>query len=198
LAYWKQAGFPVTKRLTAKPPTSNYKLPLVFKEDMIAYFDDVKSAITDTNTILLDTRESYEYKAEPYLSKGQVFAHKPGAFNRGSIPSAIHLNWSTFTDLKGDHRIKSERDLRYDLDDKGISPDKNIILYCQSGSRTSHTYYVLKHVLGYEKVRNYDGSWIEWSYNHSLDSSLPMDQHCSEERFSAIEDSLNLTLKNVN
>ena len=134
------------------------------------------------------------YKRQ-YLNNGQVLAYKKGAFNRGSIPSSIHLNWSALADLNGDHRIKAEKDLKFDLERKGITPDKKIILYCHSGSRTSHTFYVLKHVLGFPNVKNYDGSWIEWSYKHSLDQSIPLQQLCAEKDFIRKKDSLDIHLK---
>jgi thiosulfate/3-mercaptopyruvate sulfurtransferase len=194
LAYWKLNALPLTDQDSNKPIRSSFTLNDYFENSIIASFEEVKNAIEDTNTILIDTREGYENKGEPFVKNNQLFSYKPGAFNRGSIPTAIHLNWSTFADLNGDHRIKSEEDLRYDLKKRGISPDKNIILYCQSGSRTSHTLYVLKNILGYENVKNYDGSWIEWSYNWSLDNSLPLEQICNEKRFQILYDSLQLSL----
>ena len=194
LAYWKLSGLPITDNDSDKPISTNFTLIDYFDNSIIASFEEVKNAIQDTNTILIDTREDYENKGEPFVKNNEVYSYKPGAFNRGSIPTAIHLNWSTFADLKGDHRIKSEEDLRYDLKRNGINPNKNIILYCQSGSRTSHTYYVLKNVLGYENVKNYDGSWIEWSYNWSLDNNLPLLQKCNDERFQNVYDSLQLSL----
>ena len=168
-----------------------------FNQSSIATFDEVMAAIKDTNTILIDTREPYEYSGSPFINKGVVLPCKKGAFNRGSIPTAIHLNWSILADLNGDHRIKCEKDLKYDLKNKGIDSKKNIILYCHSGSRTSHTYYVLKHVLGYQHVKNYDGSWIEWSYRNSKDNTIPIQQICQENQFNTIKDSLTTSLLNL-
>jgi len=190
LKYWKLNGFEVSNNISSTAKKSDYQLSKNFDKSMIAEFDEVLEAIQDSNTILIDTRETYEYEGMPFIFKDTVLSYKKGAFNRGSIPSSIHFNWSTLADLSGDHRIKSEKDLRYDLDRKGIASDKNIILYCHSGSRTSHTYYVLKHVLGYENVKNYDGSWIEWSYKHSIDSSVPLLQICPEDQFEKIKNSL--------
>jgi thiosulfate/3-mercaptopyruvate sulfurtransferase len=70
--------------------------------------------------------------------------------------------------------------LKYNLERKGITRDKEIIVYCQSGSRSSHTAFVLKELLDYPNVRNYDGSWIEWSYYNSKDNSIPNTQISSE------------------
>jgi len=196
LQYWKLNELEVTSLKSLPLERSNYQMEEFFDKSIIANFEEVKAALNDVNTILIDTREQYEFRGLPFIYKNTVLPFKNGAFNRGSIPSAIHLNWSTFADLKGDHRIKSERDLRYNLKEKGINPDKSIILYCHSGSRTSHTFYVLKHILGYEDVKNYDGSWIEWSYKHSMDKSVPILQICSENKFEEKKDSLITSLNN--
>ena len=191
---WELADLPVTQSIPDVPTKSQFKLSTSFNEEIIAYFDDVQEAITDTNTVLIDTREDYEYLGRPFQFKDTILPYKLGAFDRGSIPSSIHLNWSTFADLDGDHRIKSEKDLRHDLVKHGITDDKNIILYCHSGSRTSHTFYVLKDILGFENVKNYDGSWIEWSYYSTLDENLPMQYVVSDEAFILLKDSLTLSL----
>ena len=197
LVYWKKLGLPISSKSTKPQRKTVYQLENNFDHSIIVSFKEVLSATKDTNTLLIDNREDYEYKGMPFIFKEEVLPFKKGAFERGSIPSAIHLNWSQLADLNGDHRIKSEKDLRHDLKQQGIDPNKNIILYCHSGSRTSHTFYVLKHVLGYEKVKNYDGSWIEWSYNHSKDSTIPIAQHCSETQFLEYKDSLVSSLKMV-
>lgn len=194
LKFWKINGLAVTDKISEQPTKSNFHLSDFFDKSMIANFDEVLSAIKDSNTIIVDTREAYEYKGLPFILKDSVYLYKKGAFNRGSIPTAIHFNWSNLADLNGDHRIKSEKDLNHDLNNIGINRDKKIILYCQSGSRTSHTYYVLKHILGYSNVKNYDGSWIEWSYRHSLDNSIPLEQIIDIEKFETIRDSLNLSI----
>ncbi len=194
IEFWKISGLPTQGGEGKQLKETNFQLDTDFDDSIIASFNDVLEAIDDPNTLLVDTRESFEYKGLPYLSEGKIHPYKKGAFERGSIPTAINLNWAKLADLNGDHRIKSENDLRYDLDSLGIIPNKKIILYCQSGSRTSHTFYVLKHVLGYEQVKNYDGSWIEWSYKHSLDNSIPVIQS-DEEKYKITKDSL---IANVN
>lgn len=190
LKYWKMSDLPISNDLVESPQKTEFKLKENFDDRMIANFDDVLHAIGDTNTLLIDTRENYEFIGAPFIFKDSVIAHKIGAFDRGCVPSSIHLNWSTLADLQGDHRIKAENDLRYDLESRGVTPDKNIILYCQSGSRTSHTFYVLTNILDYDKVKNYDGSWIEWSYKASIDNSVPIKKICTEEQFSYLQDSL--------
>ncbi len=194
LEYWKQNGLPIMTGDAKDREKSDYKLSTNFNERIIATYEDVRAAISDSTTLLVDTREDYEFRGTPFTKDGKFFAYKKGAFDRGSIPTAVHQNWSILADLKGDHRIKSEQDLRHDLESKGITDDKNIILYCHSGSRTSHSYYVLKKVLGYKNVKNYDGSWIEWTYRRTQDGTVPLQKLCSESEFKIIEDSLKLSL----
>lgn len=197
LKYWKLSDLPVNSDLPTNPAKTDFILNEYFDRDIIASFEDVQQAILDTNTILIDTREQYEYLGRPFKYQDTILPYKLGAFNRGSIPSSIHLNWSNFADLKGDHRIKAENDLRHDLNKRGITPDNNIILYCQSGSRTCHTYYVLKNILGYENVKNYDGSWMEWSYMSTINEEVPIQQLANEEEFSKYLDSLHLSLTQI-
>ena len=194
LEFWKQSGHQLTKESSAQRVRSDYTLSNLFRQDMMTNKADMLAAIDDTTTIIVDTREPYEYYGQSFINKGKLFDYKDGAFDRGSIPKAIHSNWSSHVDLNGDHRIKSEQDLRYDLTSKGITPDKNIFLYCQSGSRTTHTYYVLKHVLGYPNVKNYDGSWIEWTYYNQMDDSTPIQYHLDNDKFAVYKDSLKNTI----
>lgn len=192
---WRKNDLPISTEKPAWPETSSYVLSDTFNEDMIARAEDILASIIDPNILLIDTREDYEYLGLPFIKSGKVNAYKSGAFDRGSIPGAIHLNWSDLADLNNDHRIKSEKNLRFNLAQKGVSGDKEIILYCHSGSRTSHTYYVLKNVLGYKNVKNYDGSWIEWSYLNTTDPKYVINQLSSDIEFQAAQDSLSKELK---
>lgn len=126
----------------------------------MASISDVKSALDDPNVLLIDTREEYEYFGKPFISEDMVHNYKRGAFARGAIPGAIHLNWSEMSDLANDQMIKCKKDLIFNLEPQNITKDKNIIVYCQSGSRSSHTAFVLKEILNYPNVKNYVGSWI--------------------------------------
>ncbi len=194
LKFWKESNLPLDDQIVEFKHQSSFKLDKEFDQSIIANFDEVYAAINDENTILIDTREDYEYLGEPFIFKDSILSYKLGAFDRGSIPTSIHLNWSQLVDLNGDHRIKSEKDLRFDLETKGITSDKDIILYCHSGSRTSHTFYVLKEILGFKKVKNYDGSWIEWSYLAKKDSTVPIQKLCTENKFIQMKDSLSKKL----
>lgn len=175
LTSWKRADFPIVSGAAKERPTTTYRINSNQENALLATLEDVKSAIKDSSTIIVDTRELYEYLGQPFKSGGEVYKHKNGAFAAGAIPTAVHLNWSVLSDLGDDHRIKCEKDLRYDLNNLGITPDKKVIVYCQSGSRSSHTSFVLRHVLGYPDVKNYDGSWIEWSHEYVTNGDVEIE-----------------------
>ncbi|MGH7372087.1 MAG: sulfurtransferase, partial [Candidatus Methylomirabilales bacterium] len=83
-----------------------------------------------------------------------------GAQRGGHIPGAANIPWSQA--VKEDGTFKSPDDLKQLYQGRGITPDKDVIAYCRIGERSSHTWFVLKYLLGYQKVRNYDGSWTEY------------------------------------
>ncbi len=156
-------GSKITDETTEIIP-SNYEYPDIELMNLYASIDDVKKAIEDPNTILLDTRTVDEYAGNK---------EKKGAFKKGRIPTSIHLDWANAINYGGDERLKSLKDLNYDFNRAGVTKDKNIIVYCHSGVRSAHTTFVLTELLGYKNVKNYDGSWIEWSYNDlPIDSGL--------------------------
>ena len=106
--------------------------------------------------VLVDVRSPDEYA-------GLVLA-PPGlnetAQRAGHIPGASNIPWSDV--LRDDGTFKSTSELERLYDSRGIHPHDDIITYCRIGERSSHSWFVLKELLGYEKVRNYDGSWTEW------------------------------------
>ncbi len=173
---WKSAGFALSKVPSPLPEPSNYQFPSPVNLETLATFEEVLIALEDTNTILLDTREPEEFSGAPYLDKDTVLLWKTGAYTNGHIPGAIHLNWSKAVDLKDDHCFKSIEDLAYNAQKVGLKKDKQIIVYCQSGVRSAHTSFVLRELLGFFYVKNYDGSWIEWSYQHNLNPAIPIEK----------------------
>lgn len=186
LKSWSSAGFPISKSQSQSCESLESDFVSSIDSTSYATYDEVLQSINNNDYLLVDTREDYEFKAEPFIKDGEIFAYKKGAFERGKIPGSIHLNWSELVDLNGDHRIKSQKDLEYDLQRKGITRDKNIIVYCQSGSRSAHTYYVLKHILHFPNVKNYDGSWIEWSNNYVNNKGNTIEQNCSQDSFDVL------------
>lgn len=139
--------------------------------EILANRDEVYAGLNDDHTILVDTRMMDEYTGDMVKSP---------APKGGRIPGAIHLDWGALVDFENGKALKSSKDMKYDFEQKGITPDNNIIVYCHTGTRSSHTYMVLKEVLGYPNVKNYDGSWVEWSSIDSLPTEIgvinPLDQ----------------------
>ncbi len=176
---WRQAGFPVSKEKSS-PIVTDYRFEQPENDAKLADLEEVLTAIGDTNIILLDTREAEEFNGFPYIDKGKVWPWKDGASTFGRIPGAVHINWSEAVELNGDHRFKSLRALRWNFETRGITPDKTIITYCQSGVRSAHTTFVLTDILGYPHVKNYDGSWIEWSYHYHTLHDVPVERELTE------------------
>ena len=120
-----------------------------FKEDVLAHLG---------NGRLVDVRSPGEYSGE--------MTHMPdypqeGALRGGHIPTADSVPWKTAANDDGTFKSAGElRDIYQES--KGLSPSEDVIAYCRIGERSSHTWFVLTHLLGFEKVRNYDGSWVEW------------------------------------
>jgi thiosulfate/3-mercaptopyruvate sulfurtransferase len=119
--------------------------------------EDVFAALTDSNTVLLDCRTLDEFTGKTL---------KKNAFRAGHIPTAIHLNYTHSIAYHEAYEFKSNETLSSIFE--AIPKNKKIIVYCQSGVRSAHTTFVLRKLLGYPNVANYDGSWIEWSYDKTL------------------------------
>lgn len=107
---------------------------------------------------LVDVRSPKEYTGE--------LLHMPnypqeGAQRGGHIPGAVNIPWSKAVN-EADSTFKLFEELKSLYESHGISPEKEIIAYCRIGERSSHTWFVLRYLLGYPKVKNYDGSWTEW------------------------------------
>ncbi len=149
---WRAAGLPVSTDAPAITPVT-YTPPQSVDASRLAQLEDLDRAIKDPNVIVLDTRTPEEWWG---------IAQYDGAFRKGHIPGAVHVN---FTENFDENGIRTAEELRAIYTAAGITPDKEIIAYCQSGVRSSMSTTVLADVLGYPNVRNYDGSWIEWSYH---------------------------------
>ncbi|MCU0480417.1 MAG: sulfurtransferase [Anaerolineae bacterium] len=135
---WEFGGYPTSDvSPTIAPRTFTPRL----NGSIYADFAYVQAYIHQKNQVLLDVRAENEYA-------------------KGHIPSAVLWDWTTAT---SDNRLFGDLEaLRADLAEKGVTPDKDIITYCQSGVRASHTFFLL-HQLGFKQIRMYDGSWLEWS-----------------------------------
>jgi len=119
--------------------------------------DFILPRVGQPGVVLVDVRSPKEYKGELLAPE-----HLPqeGAQRPGHIPGAKNIVWSEA--VREDGTFKSADELRALYETQGVTPDKEVIPYCRIGERSSHTWFVLKYLLGYPHVRNYDGSWTEW------------------------------------
>ena len=127
-------------------------------EGLRAYLFDVKRALEKSDTVLVDVRSPKEFSGEVTAPAEYPMEH---AQRGGHIPNANNIPWATAVN-DADGTFKSVEELRKIYETKGVTPDKDVICYCRIGERSLHTWFVLKYLLGYPQVRNYDGSWTEW------------------------------------
>ena len=124
------------------------------------FLDDIKHALISRRKFqikLVDVRSPPEYNGEITAPAEYPIEH---AQRGGHIPGADNIPWSNT--LKEDGTFKSPEELSQLYLNKNIKPENEIITYCRIGERSSHTWFVLKYLLGYPDVKNYDGSWTEW------------------------------------
>jgi thiosulfate/3-mercaptopyruvate sulfurtransferase len=126
-------------------------------ESIRTYRDDVRAALEDAGQALVDVRSPAEYAGDLIAPPGY---EQEGAQRAGHIPTAASIPWASA--VRDDGTFKAADELRELYAGKGITPDKEILAYCRIGERSAHTWFVLRELLGYERVRNYDGSWTEW------------------------------------
>jgi thiosulfate/3-mercaptopyruvate sulfurtransferase len=126
-------------------------------ETIRTYLDGVKKNLGQVNSVLVDVRSPAEFTGEITAPPEYPNEH---AQRGGHIPGAVNIPWSQA--VREDGTFKPAEELRRLYDGKGVSADKDVVTYCRIGERSSFTWFVLKYLLGYPKVRNYDGSWTEW------------------------------------
>ncbi|MER3499867.1 MAG: hypothetical protein IMHGJWDQ_000118 [Candidatus Fervidibacter sp.] len=153
---WIEEGRPLTTEVPQYPRTVYKAKDPDFS--IRAFFDEVLQAIQAGEAKLVDVRSPQEYVGEllapPGLPEGVPV-------RGGHIPGAVNIPWSQAVNEDG--TFKSYEALRQLYESKGITPNKPVIAYCRIGERSSHTWFVLKYLLGYPVVKNYDGSWSEWA-----------------------------------
>jgi len=152
---WQNEGRPMTEQKPSFSPASyEVKQP---NPDIRAFQAEVMEHM-QAGRPLIDVRSPAEFTGER--------THMPeypqeGVLRGGHIPGAKNVPWSQAVKEDGTFKSREELEQLY-INGCGLNPDDDIVAYCRIGERSSHTWFVLKYLLGFEKVRNYDGSWTEW------------------------------------
>ena len=153
---WTRAQLAVT-RDAGPPPKSDW----IGRREAraLATWRDVRAALTRPDAVILDARSDGEYC-------GTTVRARRG----GAVPGAVHIEWTR--NLTPDGEFKPAEELRRMYEGAGVTPDREVIAYCQGGYRAAHAYLALR-LLGYPRVRNYVGSWKEWGDREELPIELP-------------------------
>jgi thiosulfate/3-mercaptopyruvate sulfurtransferase len=151
--YWLENDYPTSEAVPTVPAV-DYEVR-GRDESVRAYRDDVREAL-DTDTVFIDVRMPEEYRGDLTAPPGYNEAARRG----GHIPGAVNVLWAD--NMRPDRQFKSPADLRELYAEHGIGPDTDVITYCRIGERSSVAWFALTQLLGYDSVRNYDGSWVEW------------------------------------
>jgi thiosulfate/3-mercaptopyruvate sulfurtransferase len=153
---WEQEGRPLSRE---KPVIAASDYPEMPRDDApIRAFREQVLEHVRSGKALVDVRSLEEYSGQRL--------HMPdypneGALRGGHIPGARNVPWARAVNEDG--TFKSADDLRaIYVEEQGLDPEQEVVAYCRIGERSSHTWFVLSYLLGFEKVRNYDGSWTEW------------------------------------
>ena len=151
---WTMDGYSVTEEVTVVEPKKYHAQSP--QENLRITLEELQKLRAKNDCKLLDVRTPEEYR-------GEIFMMNPPTENErgGHIPGAINLYYELAHN--DDSTFKSFTELEEIYQKQNITPDKFIIPYCAVGGRSGHTWFILKYLLGYPHVRNYDGSWNEWS-----------------------------------
>ncbi|MFC5790646.1 sulfurtransferase [Agromyces tardus] len=151
---WIAEGRPLTTDPTEVTPV---EYPVVEREDSAirAFKEDV---LEHLGKPLIDVRSPEEYSGERTTMPAYP---EEGALRGGHIPTAASVPWARAAAADGTFKTRAELDAIY-RDEAGLADGDEVIAYCRIGERSSHTWFVLTHLLGFDHVRNYDGSWTEW------------------------------------
>lgn len=153
---WTRAGFSLTTDAVAPVPSTWHGAP---DASRLATWSEVRDRLGKTDVAIVDTRSEAEYFGEAVRAK-----------RGGAIPGAVHLEWTN--NLAPDGTYKTVAELKAMYDTLGVTPDREVLTYCQGGYRAAHTYLALR-LLGFPRVRNYTGSWKEWGDREDLPIEHP-------------------------
>ncbi len=154
-AKWEAENRPMTTDVPSYSPTTyTAQNP---DEGIRAYRDQILAALGGGNLALVDVRSPQEFSGE-LLAPANL--PQEGSQRGGHIPGAANIPWAQAANEDG--TFKSADELAALYGGKGIDGSRETVAYCRIGERSSHTWFVLTQLLGYENVRNYDGSWTEW------------------------------------
>ncbi len=153
---WEQEGRPMVTEVPSYPRT-NYTAPARDDAKIRAFFAQVRTHL-DKGGKLVDVRSPQEFSGER--------THMPdypqeGTLRGGHIPTARSVPWARAANTDGSFKTADELRAIYETE-QGLASKDDVITYCRIGERSSHTWFVLTYLLGYDRVRNYDGSWTEW------------------------------------
>ncbi len=151
---WTLSGREVS-RDEAEAEKKEFHFPHEFDNSLNIERKELLSLLKDSSRIIIDCRSDDEYS-------GKII--KNGALKGGHIPGALHEDYIYCLRYDSDYTFLSPDSLKKIFEAKGIGPDSKIITYCHSGVRSALSLFVLREILGYSDVRNYDGSWVEWTH----------------------------------
>jgi thiosulfate/3-mercaptopyruvate sulfurtransferase len=155
---WEKEGRPMTREVPGGQPSVQYHAPERADFRIRAFRDDVMKHL-QAGYPLVDVRSPGEYNGELFHMEGYP---QEGSLRTGHIKGAVNVPWAKAANTE-DGTFKTAEELRQIYEaGQGLEPSDNVIAYCRIGERSSHTWFVLKYLLGYPNVRNYDGSWTEW------------------------------------
>jgi thiosulfate/3-mercaptopyruvate sulfurtransferase len=157
------------RKLTADKPTiqpTQYRIGST-DPSLRALREEVLSGLEKKDRVLVDVRSPQEFSGEVIAPPGMTET----AQRAGHIPGAKSIPWSQA--VREDGTFKPADELRALYAKNGVTDEKDVIAYCRIGERSSHTWFVLRHLLGFPKVRNYDGSWTEWGSSIGLPIENP-------------------------
>ncbi len=154
-SHWKRHKLPVSNSVVRRT-SKEFRFPTDIQADFYITQSELETELSNADLVILDSRTKAEFDGA---------FNKKGALSAGHIPGSIWLDYMETVDQNpdSDKRILPLEDLNSLFESRGITSSDNIVTYCHSGARSAQTTFILTQLLKYPNVRNYDGSWIEWS-----------------------------------